>query len=132
MDQLRNVVKFEGDNGETFEMVILKEFEDNNKKYAILMDSEECECDEDCGCDDCKCSDDCDCAEGEECDKDCECGESCDCGDDCDDDCDCEKSIFIVEVTKDKDGVEEFKEIESEEEYEKLIEKADKLLFEEK
>jgi hypothetical protein len=118
-DELGSVVKFEDEKGKSFEMLILKEFEYKSKKYAVLMN------------DDCNCDDNCDC--GDDCD--CECNDKCDCGDECkcDDNCDCgcqEKEIYILEISKDKDGNEIFKEIEDEKTFEEVIKEADKVLYE--
>lgn len=102
MNEETSVVKFEGENGDTFEMIILKEFAYKDKNYVILMDDE-------CGCDnDCKCG----CHEDKECD------------------CHDEKGIYILEVTKDKDGNEMFKAIEDEKFLDEVIKHADKILYE--
>ncbi len=105
MEEDNNVVKFQGDNGEEFEMAILKEFDHNEKKYAVLMDMEYNEEEEDL-----KCEEKCECEE----------------------DCGCEGALYIVEITSDKDGNEIFVAVEDEKLYDELIEKADKLLFDEK
>ena len=68
--EFNNVVKFENEEGKVFEMLILKEFDYKEKKYAVLLDSD-CNCDEtcECGCQDngeCTCGDDCDCGCNEE------------------------------------------------------------------
>jgi hypothetical protein len=102
MDKFDNVVRFEGEDGETIDMVILKEFDHKDKKYAVLM-----------GVDNCSCEDNCDCG----------CHE--------DEDCDCNESICIVEELKDKDGNDMFKPIEDDKLYDELVDKADKIIFEE-
>jgi len=129
MDE-EKLVKVEADNGETFDMLILKEFDYKSKKYAVLM-----EMDHDC---DCGCDDDCDCGcqEGEECTcHECDCGcqeEECTC-DDCHcEECDCEeREICILEIAKDEDGNEIFKSIDDESLFDEIIEEADKVLYEE-
>jgi hypothetical protein len=108
MDKLNNVVRFEVESGETIDMVILKEFDYKDKKYAVLMGMDGCDCDDDC---------ECGCHEGKEC--------TCD-------DCECDESICIVEKVTDKDGSDVFKPIEDDKFYEELVNEADKLLFEEK
>lgn len=105
MEEKGNVVKFKDENGNEFEMVILKEFENKNKKYAVLMGMEDCDCDDDC---------DCGCHEEKECD--------------CDD-CSSGDTISIVEIAKDKDGNEIFKGIEDDEEYNELVDISSKLIF---
>ena len=143
-----NKVEFKDENNEIFEMVILKEFEHKKKKYAILMEddckcddhcecNDDCECDDHCGCDDhCECNDDCDCGCNDhcECDDDCDCDCGCDDHCECNDDCDCgcnDKGIYIFEITKDKDGNEVFEPIKDEKEFEDVVKKADKVLYEE-
>ena len=55
MKELETKVRFEDDKGNTFEMILLKEFTHNKKKYAVLMEEDLCE-NESCG-DDCHCGD---------------------------------------------------------------------------
>ena len=114
-------------------MLILKEFDYKNKRYAVLTELDTC--DEDC---------DCGCNEGEECDCNCKCGENCKCDDDCGcknggectcEDCACgcncnDESVFILEITKDKEGKEVFKSIDDEKLFDEVIDKADELLNE--
>jgi hypothetical protein len=53
MKELETKVRFEDDNGNTFEMILLKEFTYNKKKYAVLMEADSCEtCNEGCHCED--------------------------------------------------------------------------------
>lgn len=106
--EFNNVVKFGNEEGKIFEMIILKEFDYKNKKYAVLLDND---CDETC---DCGCQD----------------GNECTCGDDCSCNCNEEKALYILEITTDKDGNEEFKEIEDEKIFDEVIKKADKILYE--
>ncbi|MDD4643532.1 MAG: DUF1292 domain-containing protein, partial [Bacilli bacterium] len=40
------------EDGEEYELEVVKEFEYKNKKYAILYEEYECDCDEECDCDD--------------------------------------------------------------------------------
>ena len=111
-----NKVEFTNEDNEVFEMTILKEFEHNKKKYAILME-DDC----DCGCSEdehsCHCDDDCDCGCSED-------EHSCHCDDDC------EKGIYIFEITKDEKGNEVFAPIKDEKEFESVVKKADKVLYE--
>lgn len=109
MEKFDNLVRFEGEDGEGFEMVILKEFEIKDKKYAVLMGIKE-ECDDECEC------------ECHEHDHDCECEHDCE--------CDHDKELFLLEITKDKDGKEVFKDIEDEEEYKRIVEEAERIIFE--
>jgi hypothetical protein len=99
MEKFNNLVRFEKENGESLEMVIIKEFDLLNKKYAVLMGNEECDCDE----------------HDHKCDGDC--------------DCDHSKELFLLEVTKDNDGNEVFNDIEDEEEYKKVVDAAEKAIF---
>lgn len=119
-----NIVKFESDEGKTFEMLILKEFPYKKKKYAVLMDKNNCSDECDCGCNeghDCNCSDECDCG--------CNEGHDCNCNDDCE--CGCnEPGLYILEISTDKDGNEIFKEIENEKLFDEVITEADKVLYE--
>lgn len=115
MDEMTSRVKFEGDNGESFEMIVLKEFDYKKRRFAVLMED---------GCN-CHCNDDsCTCNhEGKE-DK-CTCDE-CDC-----DECDCDDNgLYILEVAMDEYGNEVFKPIEDEKLFDEVIEKADKVLYE--
>lgn len=121
--EFNSVVKFENEEGKVFEMIILKEFDYKDKKYAVLLDNN-CTCDDDCDCKDEKC----------ECDESCECGcqegKECTCDDECTCGCDEEKALYILEITTDKDGNEEFKEIEDEKIFDEVIKEADKVLYE--
>lgn len=98
MEELENVVRFEGEDGNSFDMVILKEFQFEDKSYAVLMDSQHNECDHD----------------------DCE---------DCEHEHNHEKEVVLLEVVKDESGNDVFKPIEDEEEYKKVVEEAEKVLF---
>lgn len=137
MDKENNLVKVQDENGKTFDMLILNEFEHKNKKYAILTEIDACNCDETCDCDE-NC--DCGCQEGEECtcngECHCECHEECNCDEDSDCGChggchcDDEPMLCLLEITKDKDGNEVFKSIDDEKLFNELVEKADKVLYE--
>ena len=110
-----NLVKVETDNNETINLLILKEFEYKDKKYAILTEIDNC--DEDCECkEDCNCDDNCDCGDN------CNCGEECSCG--------CNENLFLLEITKDENGNEIFKSIDDEKLFDEIIEVADKELNE--
>lgn len=109
MENENNLVKVEGEDGKTYDMLILKEFEYKNKKYAILSELDYCKCD--CEDDDCNC----DCKDDE-----CECN----CG------CDDEPMLCLLEISKDKEGNEVFKSIDDEDLFNELVEKADKVLYE--
>ena len=52
MDEMTSRVKFEGDNGESFEMIVLKEFDYKKRRFAVLMeDGCNCHCNDDsCTC----------------------------------------------------------------------------------
>ena len=128
------LVKIESEDGKSYNMLILNEFDHKNKKYAVLMEMNNCGCDDDCDCEhdcdsncDCECEHDCDC--GDDCDSncDCECEHDCDCGDDC-----CcshdEPMLCILEITKDKDGNEIFKSIDDEETFNEVASCADEIL----
>lgn len=81
------------ENGDEYELEVVKEFDYKDKKYIVLYE------------DGCKCEDDC------------ECHEECECDDECEDDCDCEchsecdEYIYIMEVVKTEDGNEEYREV---------------------
>lgn len=110
MDNENNLVKVEGENGETFDMLILKEFEYKNKRYAVLSELDYCKCEDD----------EYDCEE-----HDCNCG--------CDEhECSCEDEpmLCLLEITKDKEGNEVFKSIDDEDLFNELVEKADEVLYE--
>lgn len=121
MEKENNLVKVVGEDGKEYNLLILKEFDYKKKKYAVLteIDSE------------CTCDDDCDCKEGGEC----TCGEDCHCKEDgcnCNDECCCnDESVFILEITKDKNGEEIFKSIDDEKLFNEIIEKIDELLEDE-
>lgn len=113
-------VRFEGENKETFDMIILKEFDYNKKKYAVLMEDNSCSC---------GCNDECSC----EHDKKCDCNDdNCHCDDDCDCGCkkDCDEGVYILEITMDEYGNEVFKSIEDEKTFNEVANKADELLYE--
>ena len=140
-----NLVKVQTEDGEELNLLILEEFEYKKKKYAVLTELDNCDCEDDCGCKEgkeCTCGDDCGCKEGKECTcgDDCGCkeGKECTCGDDCGckegkectckDDCNCDdESLFILEITKDKDGNEIFKSIDDDKLFEELINETEKL-----
>ena len=126
-----NLVKVQTEDGEELNLLILEEFEYKKKKYAVLTELDNCDCGDDCDCKEgkeCTCGDDCGCKEGKECTcgDDCGCkeGKECTCGDDCG--CD-DESLFILEITKDKDGNEIFKSIDDDKLFEELINETEKL-----
>ena len=124
MDKDNCLVKVQGEDGKTFDMLILNEFDYKDKRYAILSEFDACgcsdECDDecDCGCesDECTCGDDCECGCHEE-NHECHCG------------CD-EPMLCILEIAKDKDGSEVFKSIDDEKLFNELVEEADKFICE--
>lgn len=125
MDKDNCLVQVEGEDGKVFNMLILKEFDYKEKKYAVLTEIDKC----DCECEDeCHCNEDCDCGcqEGKECtcsDKECHCGcEECH--------SDEEEVLCLLEITKDKDGNEVFKSIDDENLFNELVEEVDKILYE--
>lgn len=146
MEKDNCLVQVEGEDGKVFNMLILKEFDYKNKKYAVLTEVDKCHC----GCkDECDCDDDCECGcnEGEECncEHECHCHDNCDCDDDCEcgcnegKECTCEHEchckdeedvLCILEITKDKDGNEIFKSIDDEKLFNEIVEEADKVLYE--
>jgi len=135
MDKENNLVQVQDENGKTFDMLILNEFEHKNKKYAILTEIDACHCGETCDCDDnCDCGKECHCDESCDCGcqdgKECTCEGECDCG--CHEGCHCddEPMLCLLEITKDKDGNEVFKSIDDEKLFNELVEKADKVLYE--
>ena len=129
MEKDNCLVKVQGEDGKTFDMLILKEFDYKEKKYAVLSEIDHCHCDDECDCDE-NC--DCGCQEGDEC----TCGGECLCGCDnecsCNDECHCheEPMLCLLEITKDKDGSEVFKSIDDEKLFNELVEEADKVLYE--
>ena len=53
------LVKIESEDGKSYNMLILNEFDHKNKKYAVLMEMNNCGCDDDCCCDgNCHCKED--------------------------------------------------------------------------
>lgn len=110
MDKDNCLVKVQSEDGKTFDMLILKEFDYKKKKYAVLTEIDACGC----GCEDeCHCDEDCDCGCHEE-----ECH------------CDDEPMLCLLEITKDKDGKEIFKSIDDEKLFNELVEEADRILYE--
>lgn len=147
MEKENNLVRVEGEDGKTFDMLILNEFEHKNKRYAILSEIAHCNCDDDCNCDEdcdcgcqdgkeCTCEGECHCGCHNECDEDCDCGcqegKECTCEDECHCGCHCDEEpiVCLLEITKDKDGNEVFKSIDDEKLFNELVEKADKVLYE--
>ena len=132
MDKDNCLVKMQGEDGKTFDMLILKEFDYKNKKYAVLseFDSCHCHCNEECDCEEneCTCDDDCNCGckEG----KECTCGCNCHCDDDCHCDENSEPFLCLLEITQDEEGNEVFKSIDDEKLFDELIKEADKVLYE--
>lgn len=106
MEETNNVISFKDEKGNTFEMIVLKEFDYKSKRYAVLMD--------------------------DNCDDDCNCEEECTCGCNDDKECNCnENNIYILEITKDKKGNEILKEIEDKKILDAVIKEADRVLYEE-
>ena len=130
MDKDNCLVKVEGEDGKIFNMLILKEFDYKNKKYAVLTEIEHgCDCDEtcDCGCQD---GEECTCHSHEECSCGCSDDKECSCEDEC---CGChsdEPVLCLLEISKDKEGNEVFKSIDDEKLFNELVEEADKVLYE--
>lgn len=128
MEKDNCLVKVQGEDGKTFDMLILKEFNHNNRKYAVLTEIDACCCGNDCDCDnECHCNDNCKCDEN--CDCGCQDGKECT----CDNECHCqsdEPMLCLLEITKDKDGNEMFKSIDDEKLFNELVEEADKVLYE--
>ena len=111
-----NLVKVESEDGKTFNLLVLKEFDYKKKKYAVLTQIDGCNCEDECDCGEkCDCECDCGCKEGKEC--------TCD-------DCSCNDSVFILEITKDKEGKEIFKSIDDEDLFNEVVDKADELFSE--
>ncbi len=98
------LVKIESEDGKSYNMLILNEFDHKNKKYAVLMEMKDCGCDDDC-----------------DCEHDCDCGDDCCCSHD-------EPMLCILEITKDKDGNEIFKSIDDEKTFNEVASKADEIL----
>lgn len=98
------LVKIESEDGKSYNMLILNEFDHKNKKYAVLMEMKDCGCDDDC-----------------DCEHDCDCGDDCCCSHD-------EPILCILEITKDKDGNEIFKSIDDEKTFNEVASKADEIL----
>jgi hypothetical protein len=55
MNDERDVVVFENEDGEQFEMDVVKYFEFENEEYAVLMGMHEDCHDTECDCDECDC-----------------------------------------------------------------------------
>ena len=112
MEKENDLVRIESEDGKTYDMLILKEFEYKNAKYEVLMETDSY----DCNCDN-ECNDDCDC------EHDCDCGNDCNCG--------ChENTLCLLEVSKDEKGNEVFKSITDEKLFDEVIAEADKVLYE--
>lgn len=79
------------EDGVEYELEVVKEFDYNDKKYAVLYEEDECECDDECDCED-------------NCDEECACEDDCDCG--------CGGHIYVFEVAKDENGKEVYSEID--------------------
>ena len=108
-----NLVKVETDDGKTINLLILEEFDYKKKKYALLSELDECNCG-----DDCKCGDEC------HCDDDCKCDNECHC-----ENCECENhGLYLLEITKDKDGNEIFKSIDDDKLFDEVSDHLDKIL----
>ena len=121
MKDENNLVRVESEDGKVYNLLILKEFDYKNKKYAVLTEIDsECTCGDecDCGCKgECTCDDDCDCG--------CKEGKECTCNDNC---CCDNESVFILEITKDKKGNEIFKSIDDEKLFNEIVDKADEII----
>lgn len=100
MNEENNIVRFETDEGEVFDMIVIKEFEYKDKKYAVLIEDSICDNNCDCGCKE---------------DKECNCNHN---------------EICILEISKDKDNNDIFITIDDEKLYNEVIEEADKILYE--
>jgi hypothetical protein len=93
------------EEGNEFELEVLKEFNYKDKNYAVLYE-DGCDCDEDCEChheEECDCDEDCECHHEEE--------------EESDEDYDCECAhdnghIYILEVVKDEDGNDKYNEVD--------------------
>lgn len=96
MEEETKVVTMTDEDGEEFELEVVKEFEYKNKKYVVLYE-EGCSCDDDCE-EDCECDDECDCEE------DCDC--------DCHEEDGCDGHIYIFEAVSNEDGKAEYREID--------------------
>lgn len=113
MEKEIKVVTFTDEEGNQVELEVLVEFNHNDKDYVVLYDNA-CECE-------CECEDEaCDCEE--------ECDDDCDCECDCHDEDPCEGRIYVLEVTKDEEGKEDYKEI-NETELEELLPIVEKELY---
>ena len=44
MENEYNLVRVESENGKIYDMIILKEFDYKTKKYAVLMETDSCNC----------------------------------------------------------------------------------------
>ena len=108
MENENSLVRVEAEDGKSYDMLILKEFDYKKKKYAVLMEMNTCHCGDDCG-------------------DECHCDDECDCGDDCH--CDEEPMLCILEETKDSNG-EIFKSIDDDKLFDEVVKEADKLLYE--
>lgn len=110
MDNDNCLVKMQDEKGNEYDMLILKEFSHNNKRYAILTEFDTCNCSDEC-CD--------------KKDKDHKC-------DSHHHECNCEEEpiVCLLEITKDEDGKEIFKSIDDDKLFEELASKADKILYE--
>lgn len=80
------------EEGNEYELEVIKEFDYNGKKYAVLFEEDACECGDDCHCktdeeNDCKCDDECDCHE------------------------DLGGHIYVLEVVKAADGTDAYDEV---------------------
>lgn len=139
MEKDNCLVQVEGEDGKVFNMLILKEFDYKNKKYAVLTEVDKCQCHSH---DECDCGEDCECGcqEGKECtcNHECHCGDDCNCNDNeescgCGHECACheeEDVLCLLEISKDKDGNEIFKSIDDEKLFNEIVEEVDKVLYE--
>lgn len=101
-EMLIETVTFEDDEGNTFSMEIVDEFEHKGLQYAVLTDfDEEHEHGEECGC---------------------EHGEDCSCSDE-------EQNLYIFQVVKTDDGEEDFLPVEDDSLLEELSSVVEGLLL---
>jgi len=130
MEKEIEVVTITDENGEEFELEVLKEFNYKDKKYIVLYENMGCTCDEECEChhDEDECGDECTCDhDSDECDDECTCDHD---SDECDDNCEEEGQIYLFEISKNDKGEEVFEEVD-EKLMEEIIPIVEKELYEE-
>ena len=115
MEKEVKVTTIVDEEGTEYELEVIKEFDYNGKKYAVLFEEDACDCGDDCKCD----------ADEKE---------ACKCDDECSDDCDCDchedlgGHIYVLEVVKAADGTEAYEEV-AENLMEELIPVVEKELY---